>query len=138
VLSLLEVVYDVPKDPASPNTPFWIVLEYAARGSVADFTCHNNYQPARGRAEVRARCTHAAKAKGLACLHARKTPLLHRDIKPENVMLMGDWTVKLVDFGTLKRSSSSAIVGRVSKSGVSDSPTAFNSRNMTMNVGTPV
>ncbi|MBC8078379.1 MAG: protein kinase [Chloroflexales bacterium] len=38
-------------------------------------------------------------------LHGHEPPLFHRDIKPANLRLTDDGTVKLVDFGLLKRGS---------------------------------
>jgi serine/threonine protein kinase len=38
---------------------------------------------------------------GLAAMHAAK--LLHRDIKPSNIMLRGDGTPVLIDFGSVRR-----------------------------------
>src|SRR4051794_2220881 len=38
-------------------------------------------------------------AGGLAWLHAQPTPVVHRDLKPSNLVLDGDGTVKICDFG---------------------------------------
>lgn len=39
----------------------------------------------------------------LAYLHAQEPPVLHRDIKPDNIRLTPGGTIKLVDFGLVKR-----------------------------------
>ena len=37
---------------------------------------------------------------GLACMHYLQPPLIHRDLKIENVLISGDGTYKLCDFGS--------------------------------------
>lgn len=38
---------------------------------------------------------------GLACMHYLQPPLIHRDLKIENVLISGDGTYKLCDFGSV-------------------------------------
>ncbi|MFC5924148.1 serine/threonine-protein kinase [Micromonospora vulcania] len=38
-------------------------------------------------------------ADALVCLHEHPTPVIHRDLKPQNLVLDGDGTVKICDFG---------------------------------------
>ncbi|ANB11229.1 serine/threonine protein kinase ARK1 [Sugiyamaella lignohabitans] len=38
---------------------------------------------------------------GLACMHYLQPPLIHRDLKIENILISGDGTYKLCDFGSV-------------------------------------
>ena len=40
---------------------------------------------------------------------AHRNLILHRDIKPNNVLVTGDGTLKLVDFGTARRMDASSL-----------------------------
>jgi serine/threonine-protein kinase len=51
-----------------------------------------------------------------ALAHAADRGIVHRDIKPENIMITGDGTVKLMDFG-LSKSFEDAGLSGVTKSG---------------------
>ena len=77
VLRLLGVVLDVPTIPSQIVRDFWIVLEFASRGSIADLI-HNKSRQYELR-HVLMWAQHACL--GLAYLHTRKVPLLHRDMK---------------------------------------------------------
>ena len=84
-------VFDIGED----NGLHYIVMELAAGGSVTD----------RLSAEERLPFAEACRviieaARGLAAAH--HAGLIHRDIKPENLMLTGDGTVKVGDFGLSK------------------------------------
>lgn len=41
-------------------------------------------------------------AKALAAAHRGDPPIIHRDLKPENIMVLGDGTIKVMDFGIAK------------------------------------
>jgi serine/threonine-protein kinase len=41
-------------------------------------------------------------AAALSAAHGREPPVIHRDLKPENIMVLGDGTVKVMDFGIAK------------------------------------
>ena len=85
------------------HTPYWIVMEYCAQGSL--------YQVIQHRAAfdwgLRIRIASDI-AKGLNYLHAQNQPILHRDLKSLNVLLDKDFKAKLTDFGlaTVKQQSS--------------------------------
>jgi eukaryotic-like serine/threonine-protein kinase len=41
-------------------------------------------------------------ASALAAAHERAEPIVHRDLKPENVMVLGDGSIRVMDFGIAK------------------------------------
>jgi serine/threonine-protein kinase len=41
-------------------------------------------------------------ARALSAAHGQSPPVIHRDLKPENIMVLGDGTVKVMDFGIAK------------------------------------
>jgi serine/threonine-protein kinase len=68
----------------------YLVMEYAPGGSLADFG-GDPILPERATELV------AEAARGAGAVH--ETGLVHRDIKPANILLTGDGTAKLADFG---------------------------------------
>ena len=44
-----------------------------------------------------------------ALAFAHENDIVHRDIKPENVLVLGDWKVKVLDFGIAKLTSASTV-----------------------------
>ncbi len=78
ILSLFGVVYDLPKPKDDLGSQdFWIVLEFASRGSIADVIHNRNrvYKLRHMLKWAQDACL------GLAYLHTRIVPLLHRDLK---------------------------------------------------------
>jgi serine/threonine protein kinase len=84
IIALLGVVYDVPtKQQDDDLQDYWLVLEFASRGSVADIVHDKNHKY-----ELRHMLKWAQDAcLGLAYLHTRIVPLLHRDFKVLNLDL---------------------------------------------------
>ncbi len=81
-------VFDIGEHDGRP----FIVMEYVAGETLAGERARaGRLAPARV-AEVAVQC-----CAGLGCAHA--AGLVHRDVKPENVLVAGDGTVKISDFG---------------------------------------
>ena len=85
---------------------FGIVMEYVSGGNLFqllqdDKRKISNYQLMRIAKEV---------ALGMNWLHSSQPPIIHRDLKLTNVLLDGDLTAKLCDFGLAVRSSSRFLV----------------------------
>ena len=76
--------------------PF-VVLELAERGNLKELAA-GQPQPARW-------CAELVKTLALALQHAHGRGMLHRDLKPVNVLMMGDGTPKISDFGLVKFSA---------------------------------
>src|SRR5262249_39942291 len=75
------------------GSPFFS-MDFAAGGTLR--------QLARGAALPPAAATEVVATLALAVQHAHGRGMLHRDLKPANVLLMGDGTLKLSDFGLVK------------------------------------
>ena len=74
-------------------TPY-VAIEFAPGGSLAG-QIRGSPQSPRWAAEL-------VRELALALQHAHKRGILHRDLKPSNVLLMGDGTPKITDFGLAK------------------------------------
>lgn len=99
-------------DFSAEGDPVFLIMELITGGTLRELTAERGPMP-----------PHAALAvmrsvlTGLAAVHDKG--LVHRDIKPDNVLINGDHTVKLADFGLVRATSSQTvtsnqIVGTVS------------------------
>lgn len=84
-------IYDIGQHEGQ----YYIVMEYARGGSVSALLERKERLPLREAAQIAIDA-----AQGLQAAH--NAGMIHRDIKPENLMLTGEGTVKLVDFGLAK------------------------------------
>jgi serine/threonine protein kinase len=73
--------------------PF-LALEYAEKGTLKQ-VIDGRPQPVRWSAEL-------VRTLALAMQHAHERGMLHRDLKPANILVMGDGTPKVSDFGLVK------------------------------------
>lgn len=99
-------------DFSAEGDPVFLIMELITGGTLRELTAERGPMP-----------PHAAVAvmrsvlTGLMAVHDKG--LVHRDIKPDNVLINGDHTVKLADFGLVRATSSQTvtsnqIVGTVS------------------------
>lgn len=99
-------------DFSAEGDPVYLIMELITGGTLRELTAERGPMP-----------PHAALAvmrsvlTGLMAVHDKG--LVHRDIKPDNVLINGDHTVKLADFGLVRATSSQTvtsnqIVGTVS------------------------
>jgi serine/threonine-protein kinase len=72
----------------------YIALEFAERGSLKQAIARGPQPPRQAAGLVRTLSS--------AMQHAHERGMLHRDLKPANVLLMGDGTPKVTDFGLVK------------------------------------
>ncbi|KAA8490347.1 Secretory immunoglobulin A-binding protein EsiB [Porphyridium purpureum] len=84
----------------------FILLEYAAKGSLDRHMFRNGIQGVLPRAQLLD--IFVGIVNGLKYLHSAK--LIHRDIKPQNILLTEEYTAKISDFGlaTVKNTGSQA------------------------------
>ncbi|KDD74002.1 protein kinase, partial [Helicosporidium sp. ATCC 50920] len=88
LVRLVEVIDDVA------GGRLLLVMEYAAAGQLV---ARGTLSPERRMPEVIAQFYFRQMAAGMAHLHAHH--VVHGDMKPDNVLLSGDATVKIADFG---------------------------------------
>jgi alkylhydroperoxidase family enzyme len=70
----------------------FLVMEYLAGGTLSPFTSPESLLPPSRVADIVFKVSHALE-------YANTQGLLHRDVKPANVLLAGDGTPKIADFG---------------------------------------
>ena len=90
-------VYDVGEDGGRP----FIVLEYVAGENLAELLTRRGRLPPD---ESRGLALQAARA----LAHVHEAGLVHRDVKPQNLLLRGDGTLKLADFGIARAADATA------------------------------
>src|SRR5438034_7647691 len=81
-------VYDAGEEAGRP----YIVMEYVGGETLADLLARRGKLPA---GESVALALQVCSGLG----HAHAAGLVHRDVKPQNLLLRGDGTVKITDFG---------------------------------------
>ena len=91
-------VYDVGEDEGRP----FIVLEYVKGENLAELLSRRGRLPPD---EARGLALHAARAHA----HVHEAGLVHRDVKPQNLILRGDGTLKLADFGIARAAEATAL-----------------------------
>jgi len=87
------------------NSPHWLLNEYLSGGSLEDLFYSKSEaqqgQPWRPKIQKVLRwATDLARA--LVFLHGCQPPVIHRDLKPSNLLLSGEGTLKVADFGLSK------------------------------------
>eukprot|EP00005_Dracoamoeba_jomungandri_P003740 CAMPEP_0174256122 /NCGR_PEP_ID=MMETSP0439-20130205/5375_1 /TAXON_ID=0 /ORGANISM="Stereomyxa ramosa, Strain Chinc5" /LENGTH=895 /DNA_ID=CAMNT_0015338589 /DNA_START=158 /DNA_END=2845 /DNA_ORIENTATION=+ len=78
-----------------PNFGIGIVTEYCPRGSLLDFLQEDEPNITW---DIIMKIS-VGTALGMFHLHSSTPPIIHRDIKPGNIVLLGDYTAKICDFG---------------------------------------
>ncbi|XP_066326365.1 serine/threonine-protein kinase-like protein CCR4 [Miscanthus floridulus] len=95
-----------------------LVFEFMPHGALHDHLhgSSSGYSPLFASWEARLRVALDA-ARGVEYLHCYAVPaIIHRDVKPSNILLDGEWTAKVSDFGLSLASGSTAAAAAASSS----------------------
>ncbi|CAD6266319.1 unnamed protein product [Miscanthus lutarioriparius] len=97
-----------------------LVFEFMPHGALHDHlhgsSSSSRYSPLFASWEARLRVALDA-ARGVEYLHCYAVPaIIHRDVKPSNILLDGEWTAKVSDFGLSLASGSTAAAAAASSS----------------------
>lgn len=72
-----------------------VITEYMARGSMHDLLHKVGLRPdTEWLLKIASDVAH-----GVKYLHGCKPPIIHRDLKSQNILVDGQWTAKIADFG---------------------------------------
>ena len=79
-------------DAAVEDQFSYVVMDYVAGGTLAQYAVMDNLLPLERVVEVIFKCSRALE-------YAHRMGIIHRDIKPANILVTEDFDVKLADFG---------------------------------------
>jgi eukaryotic-like serine/threonine-protein kinase len=79
-------------DAAVEDEFSYVVMDYVAGGTLAQYAVMDNLLPLERVVEVVFKCSRALE-------YAHRMGIIHRDIKPANILVTEDFDVKLADFG---------------------------------------
>lgn len=79
-------------DAAVEEEYSYVVMDYVAGGTLAQYAVMDNLLPLERVVEVVFKCSRALE-------YAHRMGIIHRDIKPANILVTEDFDVKLADFG---------------------------------------
>jgi serine/threonine protein kinase len=79
-------------DAAVEDEYSYVVMDYVAGGTLAQYAVMDNLLPLERVVEVVFKCSRALE-------YAHRMGIIHRDIKPANILVTEDFDVKLADFG---------------------------------------
>jgi len=91
----IVTIYDVGEDLDLS----FIAMEYLQGESLEKYTSKENLFPVKKCLEIIAQVCDALE-------YAHTHDIIHRDIKPENIMLLGDGSIKVTDFGIARATTS--------------------------------
>lgn len=87
---------------ADDHGTFFMVMEYLEGRNLAEVIAHEGSYSLLDKLRMMTQA-----AEGLLCAH--QNGIVHRDVKPANIMLLGDGTVKVMDFGIARLTQDSSV-----------------------------